>query len=265
MANKKIAELTPANPVPTDELPAQRGPTANVKLTVQGLTALAQIYTNPAYPELLTVGAALDQLLSSATYAVHSEVPVGDLNGVNTAFALTAVPEPASVLFTVNGVRLRAFDDYTLSGATLHTVQPPGATDNLYVTYWEKSGTGIPAGGANPADISYPAALNLSGQRVVLYSPGAGWIYADRTVPAHASAPLAVTVGAINAGAPGAARLSGIMDEPSWAWPAPCKLFLDTAGYMTAAVPTAGFLREVARAVSATRIFIEPEPAVILS
>jgi hypothetical protein len=119
---------------------------------------------------------------------------------------------------------------------------------------------------AGSRELTYPAAVTVSGQRVVLYSPtSGGWIYADRTIPAHAGAPLAVTIGAIVAAASGAARISGVLDEPSWSWPAPCPLWLDTAGQMTATPPTSGFLREIARAVTPTRIVIEPEPAINLA
>jgi hypothetical protein len=122
------------------------------------------------------------------------------------------------------------------------------------------------SGGGGSSDLTYPAAVTVSGQRVVLYDPIAGgWIYADRTIPAHAGAQLAVTVGAIMAAASGAARISGVLDEPTWSWPAPCSLWLDTVGQLTATPPTAGFLREVARAVTPTRIVIEPEPAIALA
>jgi hypothetical protein len=123
-----------------------------------------------------------------------------------------------------------------------------------------------PAGTSGASDLTYLAVVSVSGHRVVLYDPAApGWIYADRTIPAHAGAQLAVTVGAIVAGASGDGRISGVMDEPSWSWPAPCPLYLDADGYLTATAPTAGFLREVARAITSTRIVIEPEPAIILA
>jgi hypothetical protein len=140
------------------------------------------------------------------------------------------------------------------------TVAPASVTVAVGVPYIP-----APSSGAT-SDLTYNAAANLSGQRVVIYSPGAGgWIYADRTTPAHAGAQLAVTTGAISSGASGDARIAGVMDEPSWSWPAPCPLYLDTTGYLTATPPTSGFLREVARAVSATRIVIEPEFAIVLA
>jgi hypothetical protein len=67
VANKTIGDLDPGGtPLPTDELPAQRTSTSNVKLTVEGLTDVAKAYTNPAYPGIATVDDALDQLLYTA-------------------------------------------------------------------------------------------------------------------------------------------------------------------------------------------------------
>lgn len=129
---------------------------------------------------------------------------------------------------------------------------PPGAT-------------GQPGAGTQ-SEIIYAATLPLSGQRVVLFSPAlGGFVYADRTIPQHASAQVALTRGAINFGDSGPAILTGVIDEPSWAWPAPCILWLDTDRYLTATPPTSGASREVGRAISATRVFVDPQPATILT
>lgn len=120
-------------------------------------------------------------------------------------------------------------------------------------------------GTAAVSELEYPASVTISGQRVVVYHPASGgWIYADRTVSAHAGATVAVSTAAIQAGAVGAARLSGVLDEPTWNWPAPCTLWLDLAGHLTEAPPESGFLREIARAITPSRIIIEPEPAIAL-
>jgi hypothetical protein len=125
------------------------------------------------------------------------------------------------------------------------------------------SGAADSNGGQNV--ITYPAAQTVSGHRVVTYSPGAGgWIYADRMTPAHASAPLGITDAAIMSGSAGSAVLAGIMDSDTWSWPAPCSLWLDVSGALVSTPPTSGFLREVARAVSPTRVMVEPEPAIVL-
>lgn len=120
--------------------------------------------------------------------------------------------------------------------------------------------------GTTTTDLQYRAnASPISGHRVVQYDPiTAGWIYADRTRADSIFAKLAVTLGGISFGALGPARLSGIMDEPTWSWPAPCALWLDLDGYLTATPPAAGFEREVARAITPTRISIQDRPAILL-
>lgn len=102
----------------------------------------------------------------------------------------------------------------------------------------------------------------VSGGRVVY--PGPGWRYASHDNPAHADVPLAVTTGAIMAGAVGAARLYGTMSDPAWNWPAPCVLWLGANGTLTPVLPVGGFLREVARAIDPNTIMIEPEHPVTL-
>lgn len=119
---------------------------------------------------------------------------------------------------------------------------------------------------ASGEELLYQAVGPISGNRVVVYDVGAaGWVYADRTTPAHSRSQLAVSIGAISPGFYGSARISGVMDEPSWAWPAPCMLWLDVNGFLTSTPPTVGFIREVAHAVTPTRIVIEPEPAINLN
>jgi hypothetical protein len=133
-------------------------------------------------------------------------------------------------------------------------------------TRGEQGPPGPPGSGGSggASSITYPAGIILSGQRVVLYAPGVGWIYADSSIVAHGQAQVAVTKTAANLGVDCEAVTSGVMDEPSWSWPAPCVLFLGTSGQLTITPPTSGFVREIARAVSATRIVIEPEQAINL-
>jgi hypothetical protein len=123
----------------------------------------------------------------------------------------------------------------------------------------------VPGPDPAPTDLVYIAAETVSGGRVVWYDPTApGWRYADHTTPAHAGVSLAVTLGAIMSGASGPARVYGILEDPAWNWPAPCSLWLGAAGALTPTLPVGGFLREVCRAITPTKIMVEPESAVIL-
>jgi hypothetical protein len=112
-------------------------------------------------------------------------------------------------------------------------------------------------------DVFYPALVNISGGRAMTYE-GGGWVLADNSNPAHAGVAIAVAVGAIIAGESGAGRLYGVLDDSAWSWPAPAPLYLHAAGVLSPTVPSSGFLREIAHAVTATRVMIEPEPAITL-
>ncbi len=115
-------------------------------------------------------------------------------------------------------------------------------------------------------DMTYPAAAILSGHRAVVYSPAdGGWIYAQRSLAAHAGAQIAVTLSSGLVGELVTARAGGAIDEPTWSWPPMATIYLGDNGQLVTVPPTSGFLRPIARAVSATRITVDPEPAVALA
>lgn len=194
-------------------------------------------------------------MTSPTVTSIESHVAVVDLA---PDVSVSLVSSPVAVLDAESGVLVSS----PSSTVAVSASQSPVSVAATSVTV----AVGV-AGIANTAasDLTYPASVPISGQRVVLYDPvAAGWIYADRTVSAHAGATVAVSTAAIQAGAVGAARLSGVLDEPTWNWPAPCTLWLDLAGHLTEAPPESGFLREIARAITPSRIIIEPEPAIAL-
>lgn len=177
---------------------------------------------------------------------------------------------PVDITPAVTQVQVSVVDDDMVEVSVVDSstdVEVAANTVEIDVTVGPEGPPGPPGpSGSAAVDLTYLAPSALSGQRAVIYSPAvSGWVYADRTIPAHAGAQIAITVGAISAGDSGPARLLGVMDEPTWTWPAPCAIFLDTNGYLTATPPSVGFLREVARAITPTRIFIEPEPAINLA
>ena len=118
--------------------------------------------------------------------------------------------------------------------------------------------------GLSEAALSMTAAVTLSGHRaVVLTSAGAD--YADRTNPMHARAAIGVTAGAATAGEPVTVRLGGVMDEPSWDWALNAPIYLGTAGLLTQVFPASGFACQLAWAVTATRIVIDPREPIALT
>lgn len=57
----------------------------------------------------------------------------------------------------------------------------------------------------------------------------------------------------------------GPMEEPSWTWTPDAPIFVGLAGALTQTRPTSGFVLEIATALSATMIFIDPKPPIVLA
>ena len=66
-----------------------------------------------------------------------SEYPAGVINGTNTVFILSFLPDPGSEHIYLNGLLqvFSIFIDYTLSGVILTFNDPPPATSILRVSY----------------------------------------------------------------------------------------------------------------------------------
>ena len=101
---------------------------------------------------------------------VDGEAPAGILNGVNPAFNLSQMPNPAgSVTLYRNGLMQTAGVDYTLTGSTITFL--PGSTPNTGDTlsaYYRIPGTAplasfvdteVPAGAINGSNLSFTLAL----------------------------------------------------------------------------------------------------------
>ncbi len=71
----------------------------------------------------------------SAVTFVDGETPSGAVNGSNQTFTLAATPTAGSVHLYLNGVRLRAGTDFTISGATITMVAAPQTGDWLHADY----------------------------------------------------------------------------------------------------------------------------------
>lgn len=67
--------------------------------------------------------------------AMHNEVPVGDVDGVNMEFELEREPRDGVIVFSVNGVVRAAPADYSISGTTITMAFAPAIGSDLWVTY----------------------------------------------------------------------------------------------------------------------------------
>jgi len=129
---------------------------------------------------------------TSGTSFVDGDSPAGIVDGANTAFTLSATPNPASSLAVYrNGILQKAVQDYTANGnvVTFVTADAPQPGDTLLASYRLSggasgtaqtypspqvlcSGTGSATTGVTMASIgacSIPAGLLLAGDRVEIH------------------------------------------------------------------------------------------------
>lgn len=66
---------------------------------------------------------------------IENETPSGDVDGVNDTFTLAHDPVEESVALYVAGLRLRLGSEFTVSGATVTCVTPPGVGDYVICDY----------------------------------------------------------------------------------------------------------------------------------
>lgn len=109
-----------------------------------------------------------------------------------------------------------------------------------------------------------PAAVALSGQRVVTPAVDGTLNYASNDNINHLAAPLWVTAGAVSSGVSVEALMHGMMVEPSWTW-TPGPVYLGTNGLLTQvppAAPGALFIAQVGTATSPTSLFVDRAPSI---
>lgn len=88
---------------------------------------------SPSWEEISL--ADLATLLSVGSSSSYGEVPSGSINGVNTVFILQHVPLSGRLRVYLNGARLKATDDYSLSSLTITFVSAPLTGSNILCDY----------------------------------------------------------------------------------------------------------------------------------
>lgn len=124
-----------------------------------------------------------------------------------------------------------------------------------------KSSPAPPSGDATANVFTANLGFTASGQRF-LASTGAGIVYADNTILAHAQTVLGMTK---NAGADPEVISEGYYVDGTMSWDISKPIWLSTSGQMTQVRPTTGFIMQVARAVSPGAILILPHLAIIMA
>lgn len=142
------------------------------------------------------------------------------------------------------------------------------ATTEIEVVELAMQGPPGPSGvsGTNGAEalITRAAVSALGGHRVVVHTDDGAVTYADHTNLLHADLVLGLTMEAAASGAAIRVLAGGEITEPSWAWDITTPIYLGTNGLLTQTPPVTGFLQQVAIPLSATSIYWQPQPAILL-
>jgi hypothetical protein len=115
--------------------------------------------------------------------------------------------------------------------------------------------------GPRTVTVTKTAGANLSGHRVVRPQADGTVVYADPAdAPAWGAGPWWLTQGAIMLGASADLLAIGEITEPSWAWTPGARLFLGSAGVLSAIPPPDPTrMVQVAVAQGSTTIWFDPQ------
>jgi hypothetical protein len=120
-------------------------------------------------------------------------------------------------------------------------------------------------GVSSSGDLVKPAAIALSGHKVV-YISSAGANYASSRDIATRGLAVGITVGASALGGNSTIRTNGEIIEPSWAWTPAQPVFLGQDGALSQSGPAPPdlFSQIVGIAISATSIYVNIQPPIVL-
>lgn len=123
-----------------------------------------------------------------------------------------------------------------------------------------------PKGDTGSSLAAYPAAVALSGHVAVTLDAAGQAILADCRTPVHAATVLGVTTGAAESGAPATVQRTGTLVSPGWGLTPDAPVYLGEAGALVQTVPpSSAFVKPLGRALSATTVLIELQPAIFLN
>jgi hypothetical protein len=134
-----------------------------------------------------------------------------------------------------------------------------GESTVLLVTSLEQGPAGPPGPpGAQGESLVGVAGAALSGHRLVAVDGAGAMVYA--TGPDA----IGLTLNAAAVGGNVTVQQGGFLSEPSWSWIPGQPVFQVGAGQLTQTIPTTGMLRQVAVALSPTKIALDLQPPTIL-
>ena len=103
----------------------------------------------------------------------------------------------------------------------------------------------------------------LGGHRAVAIV-GNEAVHADKDTAGHRGLVRGITTGAVASGGTARIQVYGPMAEPSWTWTPGQPIYVGSNGVLAQTVPTTGWLQQVAVADSATKIFVDIQPIIVL-
>jgi hypothetical protein len=105
----------------------------------------------------------------------------------------------------------------------------------------------------------------MSGHRMVTVNTNGKLIYADSTVPSHASRVIGIIISSVVVDELTQVYITGSVEEPSWTWDINEPIYLSTNGQLTQTPPLTGFLLIVGFPITSTKIFIDLVTPIILA
>jgi hypothetical protein len=122
-----------------------------------------------------------------------------------------------------------------------------------------------PAGSAGSSMVNYTAGDNLGGHKAVILNSSEKVFYADSSNLIHLNKIIGITTRAAVVNTSVEIQTFGELVEPSWNWDTSKPLFIGTNGLLTQVVPQTGFIQQAATIISPTKIFINIQPAIIMT
>jgi len=113
--------------------------------------------------------------------------------------------------------------------------------------------------------IEREAGAAVSGHRCVVVRDDSTVVYGDNTNSDHRNRIKGVTRGAASLAATAVVQTYGPLSEVTWSWTPGLPIYYSTGGALTQTAPTSGAVQQIAIAETATKIFINPQPPIILS
>lgn len=119
----------------------------------------------------------------------------------------------------------------------------------------------LPSSGGS-ASLRLITADNVFGHRTLMFDQAGHVLHANPMLPKFAFA--GISTQAANAGDSVAVAMSGVVVEPSWDWLSDEPLFVGLDGLLTQAPPINGVMQQIAVAINATSILVQPYAPITL-